>query len=295
MPRVPVIATIAVRAPLMVGRAFSPAANARAFVDGVRLVGRHRRLIVEMAREDLTGRYRGQFLGGAWVLIHPLSITLLYLFIFGVVFAQRVGGTREMPLDYTAYILSGLIPWLTFQLAMTSSVNAITGNALLVKQFIFPLEVLPMRDVASSTVTWFVGVAATVIYVALRQHVGMGTWAVLPVVLAAQLLAMFGVAFLFSAGAVFFRDLKDVINLFCLVAMFLMPVVYLPGWVPAMFRPLLWANPFTYMVWVYQDVIYFGRVEHPIAWVLFFIGAPLAFAWGVRMFRSTKPLFSSLL
>ena len=92
----------------------------------------------------------------------------------------------------------------------------------------------------------------------------MADLGVAAVVLAAQLLAMVGVALLFSAIAVFFRDLKDVLNLYCLVALFLMPVVYLPGWVPAMFQPLMWANPFTYMAWVYQDVIYFGRIEHPV-------------------------------
>ena len=54
-----------------------------------------------------------------------------------------------MPLNYTAYMLSGLIPWLTFQMSMLTSVNAITGNAALVKQFVFPIEVLPLRDVVS--------------------------------------------------------------------------------------------------------------------------------------------------
>jgi lipopolysaccharide transport system permease protein len=289
------VAAIPVRVAALVMRALSPRANARAFGEGVALLRSHPRLIFEMAREDLTGRYRGQLLGSAWALIHPLAMALLYLFIFGVVMSQRVGGTREMPLSYTAYLLSGLIPWLTFQTSILSSVTAITGNSALVKQFIFPIEVLPVRDVVSSLVTWFVGMAATLSYVFLREGAVQPTWALLPIVLAAQCLAMIGVAFLFSAIAVFFRDIKDFINLFTLVAMFLMPVVYLPGWVPEIFRPVIWINPFTYMVWVYQDVIYFGRIEHPMAWVLYFLGAPLVFAWGARTFRATKPLYSSVL
>lgn len=294
MPPVPV-ASIAVRVLALVARAFSPRANLRAFGEGVSLLRTHPRLILEMAREDMTGRYRGQILGSAWVLIHPLAMALLYLFLFGVVMSQRVGGTREMPLSYTAYLLSGLIPWLTFQTSMLSSVTAVTGNSALVKQFIFPIEVLPVRDVVSSLVTWFVGITATLTYVLFRDGAMQPTWALLPLVLLAQCLAMIGVAFLLSAVAVFFRDLKDFMNLFTLVALFLMPVVYLPGWVPEIFRPVIWINPFTYMVWVYQDVIYFGRIDHPIAWVLYFLGALLVFAWGVRTFRATKPLYSSVL
>lgn len=294
MPRVPVVA-VARRAPGLLQRALSPSANTGALFEGLGSLRRYQRLIIEMAREELTGRYHGQWLGAAWVLIHPLALTFLYLFLFGVVFAQRVGGTREMPLDYTAYLLAGLIPWLAFQTSMTSAVNAITANRGLVKQFTFPLEVLPAREVLAALVTWVVGVTATLLYVMLSQRVVMATWVLLPVVLAVQLLAMTGAAFLLSASAVFFRDLKDFVALFALVAMFLMPIFYLPGWVPEAFVPLLWINPFTYMIWMYQDVIYFGRFEHPFAWVVFPLAALVLFAWGVRVFRATKPMFSSTL
>lgn len=294
MSRVPVGAALA-RAPRLLQQSFSPAANVAAIASGVGLLWRHKRLIFEMAREELTGRHRGQWLGAAWTLVHPLALTLLYLFLFGIVFAQRVGGTREMPLDYTAYLLSGLMPWLTFQTAMTTSVNAITGNTGLVKQFTFPVEILPLRDVCAAMLTWVVGIGATLIYITVSQRVVVPTWGLLALVVTAQVLAMAGAGFVLSATAVFVRDVREILTLFVLIAMFLMPIFYLPGWVPALFQPLLWANPFTYMVWVYQDVIYFGRIEHPIAWVIYFGGSLLLFGWGVRVFRATRPLFSSAL
>src|SRR4029079_306915 len=115
--------------------------------------------------------------------------------------------TRELPLDFTTYILAGLIPWLTFQTSMTTSVLSITVNAALVKQFLFPVEVLPIRDVVSSTVTWFVGVTATLVYVILSQKVALVTWLLLPLVFAIQLAAMIGLALILSSIAVFFRDI----------------------------------------------------------------------------------------
>jgi lipopolysaccharide transport system permease protein len=252
-------------------------------------------MLLEMTRDDLTGRYRGQWFGSAWVFVHPLSLTLLYLFLFGVVFAQRLGGTRELPLNYTAYILSGLIPWLTFQMSMSTAVVAITANAQLVKQFTFPIELLPIRDVLAASVTFGVGMSATLLYVALAQGVVMPTWALIPVIFAAQLAAMSGTALLLSAISVFFRDIKDFVTLFSMVAMFMMPIVYLPGWVPEIFRPVLWLNPFSYMAWVYQDAIYFGRFEHPWAWPIFFGWATLVFIGGFRLFRATKMMFASVL
>ena len=64
----------------------------------------------------------------------------------------------------------------------------------------------------------------------------------------------------------YFRDVKDFVQVFCIAGMYLMPVVYLPKMVPGVFRPLLNLNPFSYMVWCYQDACYFGRFEHPWAW-----------------------------
>src|SRR4051794_23919093 len=97
----------------LVTSALHPLAYAQALEEGMALMARHRRLVLAMARRDLTNRYAGQLLGAFWIVAHPLFLTLLYLFIFGVVFRQRMGGTHELPLDYASYILSGLIPWLT--------------------------------------------------------------------------------------------------------------------------------------------------------------------------------------
>jgi len=273
----------------------NPGANARAFLALAMFLSRNWRLVWEMSVNDLTGRYKGQYFGAAWVLVHPLALTLLYLFLFGIVFVQRIGGTYELPLDYTAYMLSGLMPWLTFQTALNTTVVSVTSNSPLVKQFVFPIEILPVRDVLSSLVTWFVGVLSTLAYILISGQQASAMWLLLPVLLVLQVMAMIGIGLFLSALAVFFRDIKDVVSLFSLLAIFLMPIVFLPGWVPKVFQPLVWANPFTYMVLVYQDAIYFGRFEHPEAWILFPLFSAFVFVLGFRFFTKTKPTFGSIL
>lgn len=269
--------------------------NAKAFADLATFLYRNWRLVWEMSANDLTGRYKGQFFGAAWVLVHPMALTLLYLFLFGIVFAQRIGGTYELPLDYTAYMLSGLMPWLTFQTALNTTVVSVVSNSPLVKQFVFPIEILPVRDVLSSLVTWVVGVSCTLVYIFFSGQHPSVMWVLLPFVLVVQVMAMIGMGLFLSALAVFFRDIKDFVSLFSLVAIFLMPIVFLPGWVPKVFQPLVLANPFTYMVFVYQDTIYFGRFEHPEAWLIFPLFSVFVFILGFRFFNKTKPTFGSIL
>ena len=276
-------------------RLLNPFAYLRAFLDGARLMRRHARLLVEMAKRDLAQRYAGQFVGRVWVIGHPLFLTLLYVFLFGVVFRMKLGGTHELPRDFTTYMLSGLIPWLTFQTAMSSSCASVLSNSSLVKQFVFPLEVLPAKDVLTALVIWVVGVVIIAVYeMALHRSVPM-TYLLLPVLFSLQLLAMVGVAFFLSATSVFFRDLKDFVQLFAQIGLFLMPVVYLPDMVPALFRPVLYLNPFSYMTWAYQDALYFGRIEHPYAWLVFAAASVFAFAAGFKVFQRLKPMFSSLI
>ena len=106
---------------------------------------------------------------------------------------------------------------------------------------------------------------------------------------------MLGMAFLLSAAGAYFRDLKDFVQVFTIVNLYLMPVFYLPMWVPALFKPVLYINPFSYMIWCYQDVLYYGNIEHPWAWTVFAIGSVLVFLTGYYLFRRLKVVFGDVL
>ncbi len=79
------------------------------------------------------------------------------------------------------------------------------------------------------------------------------------------------------------------------VGVFLMPVFYLPAAVPSIFRPIIYCNPFSYMVWCYQDACYFGRFEHPWAWGVFATLSLGTFYVGYLVFRRLKPMFGNVL
>src|SRR6516162_1050589 len=108
--------------------------NWTAGLDLFRIIRRHRELTWEMTRRELTDRYAGQALGALWTFVHPAILMGVYIFIFVFVFAVKIGGTYEMPRDYTTYLLAGLIPWLTCSEAMSKGSAVLVGNSNLVKQ-----------------------------------------------------------------------------------------------------------------------------------------------------------------
>jgi lipopolysaccharide transport system permease protein len=121
------------------------------------------------------------------------------------------------------------------------------------------------------------------------------TMLLLPVLFALQLLGLIGFACVLASVGAYFRDLRELMQIFSMVGIYLMPIVYLPSMVPEMFRPVLYVNPFSYLAWCYQDAVYFGRLEHPLAWVVFPALCLMTFAVGYRVFRALKPMLGNVL
>jgi lipopolysaccharide transport system permease protein len=257
-------------------------------LEPVLLFGRHWELTWEMTKREIKDRYRGTALGLFWAIGHPLALMLIYIFVFTVVFRARMGGTVEMPLDYTAYMLSGLVPWLAFQEAMNKGTSVILENVNLVKQVVFPIEILPLKVCLASLAVQGIATVILMCYIVLTHLTLPWTFVLLPLLFLFQTMAMAGFCFVLAPVGAYIRDLRDVVQVFSFAGIFLLPVVYLPQWVPTVFKPIVYGNPLSYMIWCYQDVCYFGRIEHPLAWVIFPIGSIAAFQLGYRAFVRCK-------
>jgi lipopolysaccharide transport system permease protein len=274
----------------------SPAAVVGSIRESASLLSRHRRLTLELTKREVTERHAGQVLGAFWAVGQPLLLLATYVVVFDVVFRIRltsvVGGIQG---DYTVYILAGLVAWLPFQQAMNAACSAVTREASLVKQVVFQLEILPVKTTLASAIPLALGTAFLVVYVAVSYRGLPATYALVPLLVAIELVAMIGLAFLLSALTVYFRDIREIVQLYSVIGVYLIPAFYPPGAVPAAFRALLYFNPFSYMVWCWQDATFYGSIEHPYAWVVFGVGSLLAYAFGYRAFRRLKPTFGNVL
>jgi lipopolysaccharide transport system permease protein len=273
----------------------APVANLRALRDGIAELWRHRALCMELARRDLGGQFAGQVFGRFWVVGHPLMLFAVYVFIFGVVMKVKITPSADMPGDYTTYILSGLIPWLASQHVLARAPTTLIAHANLVKQVVFPIEVLPVGAVIAASIPLLVGLAVMFIR-AITFGLGL-PWTIilLPAVVAVHAAFLLGITYMLAVITPFFRDIKDLVAVMTVIGVYAVPAFYLPQWVPALLQPWLYANPFSYFVWMYQDVLYYGSIQHPFAWVVSLGLATLSLAIGVRSFRKLKPYVANVL
>ena len=256
---------------------------------------KHRRLLVDQLHRELLEQHAGYMIGGIWLVVHPLFLMAIYVFTFAIVFKTKLGGTDAMPLDYTAYILSGLIPWLTIQQALSKSCIALTQQASLIKQVVFPIEVLPARAVLAPLLPFGIMIMVLVCYVLITNGKIPFSYLLLPLPVSALILWLLGISFLLSGVTVFVRDIREVVTLFLTAGIFMLPIIYLPSWVPRIFEPFIYINPFSYIIWCFQDVLYFGHFEHPWAWPVMIVGGAVAFMLGSRGFQAVRPYFGDAL
>lgn len=270
--------------------------NFRALKELINLLKNHLQLTIEMAKREITSRYTGQILGVFWAIGHPLTLMLVYTVIFGGVFKAKIGGASiERPLNYTVYLLSGLIPWISSMESMSKSTGSIIANAGLVKQFIFPLEILPVKGVIASLFTEIIFFILLFIYMLVSSSPLFWTYLLLPLLIFFQVLAMIGISYILSAVSVYFRDTKDFIQVFSTVGVYIIPAFYQPEFIPKMFLPIIYINPFSHMIWCFQDALYFGRFDHPYSWGIFCALSIFIFIIGYRLFRRLKIMFGNVL
>lgn len=250
-------------------------------------------LISSLTRRELAARYRGSVLGIIWALVTPVVMIAIYTFIFAGIFGARFGATGSA-WDFALYLFCGLLPWTAFQEAVQHSSTTIVGHANLVKRVVFPLEILPVSLALTSLVNQMFGTLALLVFlVIIRRELHLTTlW--LPVLIAPQLLATLGVAWLVASLGVFLRDIVQGIALLLTTWLYLTPIIYPESVVPERYRPFINANPFTGLIRSYRRIMLEGAMPD---WrgLAFFTGfAIICFVFGYWWFARTRKNFADV-
>lgn len=255
---------------------------------------KHRRLILEMAKRDISDRYSGQVLGAIWAIIHPVMTMVVFIFIFAVVFRVKMDSSLDIPGDHTLYMISGIIPWLVVSDILGRSSSIVSGQASLVKQVVFPVEILPVKMVLATLPTFLIGFAGLTIYALIVERASPALL-LYPLAAVPFYLFLLGAAFAFSAIGIFLRDIRELIQIYCLIGLYMAPIFYFMDWVPERLRLLIYLNPITMYVENFHDAAYYGGVRSWTLWlVALFAGAISAWV-GAIIFARLKPHFGSYL
>ena len=258
---------------------------------------RERRLIGQLIKREVLGRYRGSFMGVAWSFLSPILMLVVYTFVFSVVFQAKwpgmmeTGGkTRFALLLFVGVIAHGLIAE-----AITKAPALVVGNANYVKNVVFPLETLGWSLVGAAA---FHACVSLLILLAakwlLEGWVPLTAWW-LPVVLLPLGFIALGAAWLFAALGVFIRDIAQLTGVFATVLMFLSPVFYPIAALPEQYRGWVELNPLTIAIEQSRAVLFAGVAPDAMLLAWFYLGSLVFMALGYAWFQITRRGFADVL
>jgi lipopolysaccharide transport system permease protein len=207
---------------------------------------RHRTdLVRELVARDLKLRYRRSVLGIAWSQLAPLSMVAVLSFVFGHIIRLHVH-------HYTAFLVSGMMPWAWFQSAMIGGTASVVNGRDLVRQPGFPVPMLPVVSVASTMVNFALSLPVMFLFIGISFHSIPPTAIALPIVAAVQFLVILGPCYFLSAVDVRFRDVGHIVEIALLPLFYATPIFYSE---PARYRILFLLNPMAHVMNAYHAIL----------------------------------------
>lgn len=218
---------------------------------------RNRRVLVAAVQQGLRDRTVGSTLGAIWLVVYPLIFLAMYTTVFVGVLRVRVPGLGTA--DYILAIFCGLVPFLAFTEGFAAAATSIVSNGSLVRNTLFPIELIPFREVVVGHVS--MGIGMVMVWLAVVAQVGLH-WSqlTLPVIYLLQIMLTAGLGWIAATLNVFFRDVGKLVPILTLFLMLVSPIGYTADMVPPGLRPWLGINPLATLIDAYRQVLLSGTV-----------------------------------
>jgi lipopolysaccharide transport system permease protein len=178
--------------------------------------------------------------------------------------------------------------------AMIAASQSVVGNAPLIKQIEFPTPILVVKAALTALIPQAVSLVFVLFYSAIALGYISPLLPLLFVLVALQFLLMIGLGWICAVITVFFRDFSEILSTFLMISLYILPIVYPPSIIPSALQSAILYNPFSHIIYCYQDVLVSGQIEHPVSWGIFALIAIASVVIGYKFFRKTQHVFGDL-
>ncbi|WP_447955917.1 ABC transporter permease [Vreelandella sp. EE7] len=248
----------------------------------------YRQFIATSIRHELVTRFARSRIGGAWMIIHPLAMVLIYALLLSAVLSAKLPGV-ESRYAYAIYLTAGMLGWSLFSELLNRCLGVFIENANLMKKLVFPKVALPIIITGSCLIN---NLALFVVILVVFAVLGHFTLATLPwvfVLTGITVLLGLGLGLTLGILNVFIRDIGQLMPIVMQFLFWFTPVVYPAEIVPSSLQALIAFNPLFHLVGAYHDVLAYGQAPSMVtlaALALLGIGLVL---FSALLFRKASP------
>lgn len=255
---------------------------------------KNRKLIFQLGKNGFRNRFANTSLGAIWGFVQPFIFILTYAIVFQ--FIIRIGYTSDIP--YVVWFVPGIAMWMFMNDSILTISGSIKEYSYLVKKVLFPVDIIPLISLASTSI---IGLFLIVVSVIVCIFMGFvpNFLLLLYIILAAYVLII-ALTRLTSAISTLVPDFLQLISVLMQLFFWFTPIIWNTDMIGdnEVLMNVLKCNPFTYLVegmrscYTGNNFIMDFGIEYTIGFWLFVI---LIFIWGNSVFNRAKKDFPDVL
>jgi homopolymeric O-antigen transport system permease protein len=183
----------------------------------------YKHLLFTLTWREIRIRYKETVMGFLWAILMPMMVVAA-----GALVRKAFAVASGKPMEYEALVsvMVKSLPWAFFAGSIRTAASSLLANSNLVTKIYFPREVFPFSSVLAQLFDFAVAASLLVIVIALSGlSVGIQIfW--LPVLLLLLVLLTAGWGLFLSCAALFFRDVKYIVEIVMTFGILFTPVFY---------------------------------------------------------------------
>lgn len=239
----------------------------------------YRQVAVNFFVRDYKVFYRDAFLGIFWSLLQPLSIMMVFYFLFHKVMRFQVGTNISYPL----LLLSGIVSSQFFTASIGMASTSLKDSLPLMQRVYIPKYIPALVKTMNASIDFLM---MTLILVGLASYNGFVSWKVcfLPLIFFFSFLLFSFIAVVVSFFVALFKDFKFIVDFALRIIFFISPVGYTHLNVPEKYRELVALNPLFPMIHLFRWSLFGEKYSELNYFLLFSFGAWILFLFFLMVF-----------
>lgn len=204
-------------------------------------------LVWVKANLNLRSEASVNYLSYAWWVIEPLLHMVTYYIVFS--FLLNRGSD-----NYVAFLLTGLVPWLWFNKAITHAQGSILQGRQLMNQLYVPKLFFPLTNILQDSIKQVIVFSILIVFLLLYGIPLHLNWVWLIPLFFIQLLLIIGCGLIAALIVPFVRDMSFVIPTLLQFMMFCSGIFFDPKKIVSEHQDLFFLNPMAIMLQSYRDI-----------------------------------------
>lgn len=214
----------------------------------------YRDLLIILTWREFIIRYKHSMIGIFWAILQPLSLMLLFTFIFSYILEIETSSVA-----YPIFFYSGLLPWIFFSSALNYSIPSLTNHYNLITKIYFPREILPLCGIIVAFIDFLIAFFFFLILLFIyKVKLSLTFFWIIPLFVMLFIFTT-AVSLLLSGLNVYYRDVKLATAFMIQVWFFASPVLYSIDRIDVKLKLLLFINPMTFIIENMRRTLIEGR------------------------------------